>query len=596
MSSKSTYFVFSLLLSIIFLSACAPARTIFEPLATASNAIPEDWIPTSTLPTKPEVASPSATQPPTATPTQMVVADRIPIIEYHNPTFVLSDEVMMTPEWFDNQLRWLSENGYLTLDAAQLVDFLDGGAYPQKSVVLSFDIGVDRHSEYAQIVIPTLRKYGLNAIIFLVSNTNLIGDECDLGETFCWSELRAWSDEGLISVESHGIWHMDYTTLDAATQRTDAGLSKELIEENIGQPVLGFAYPYDSYNIQSFNLLKSLGYQFAVAGFSRSDRSALRGDSQRYSLPRVYPYSNPDVYPHLSTANGMTFEEMIQDRTSLSGLPALSSTQQTSNDQTATQFNQAINTPITSTPTPNTVSVSSAAEYISMCNIIDKTKDQVLRVYQLNHLIFQVDISPETQAALPTPVKLIPSCNIRPINNPLAIILHGTRGPLTGAITTFQKLNSTSAHYIIDRDGTVIQLVPESLSAYHVSCSGARSICLASCPICDDQDGKFIEPATQSIGIELVNAGTVTNPATFDGPLYEDFNMSFGYRYWDDYPQAQVKSLILLVNDIRERWDIPLDMVMGHFRINTNTDPGPALNLFWDRYGNPPRPAIFPSE
>jgi len=589
MTSKYNYFVFSLLLSFFFLSACAPTNSALEPLATASNAIPEGWIPTSMLPTQTVVASPSATQPPTATPTQTAEADRIPIIEYHNPTFILSDEVMMTPEWFENQLRWLFENGYTTLNATQLVDFLNGGSYPQKSVVLSFDIGVDRHSEYAQIVIPTLRKYGLNAIVFLVANTNLIGDKCNLGESFCWSELRAWSEEGLISVESHGIYHLDYTTIDVATQKLDAGLSKDLIEENIGQPVLGFAYPYDSFNLQTFDLLKSFGYQFAVAGFSRSDRSALRGDSERYSLPRVYPYSNPDVYPILSTAKGMTFEELIQDQTSLIGLPSLPSTQQPSNNQTT-------NTPVASAPTPNTIRVSSAAEYISICNIIDKTEDQVLRVYQLNPLIFQIDLSPETQAALPAPVKLVPSCNIRPNNQPLAIILHGTRGPLTGAITTFQKLNNTSAHYLIDRDGTVIQVVPESLGAYHVSCSGARSICLASCPICNDQDGNFVEPATQSIGIELVNAGTVTNPDSFAGPLYEDFNMSFGYRYWDDYPEAQVKSLILLVNDIRKRWDIPLDMVMGHYRINTNTDPGPALNLFWDRYGNPPRPAIFPSE
>lgn len=589
MTYKNSCFIISLMVSILILSACSPATTTPGPLTTASNAIMEESTSTNSQATLTETASPSSTLAPTFTPTQIVAAERIPIIEYHNPTFVLSPEVMMTPEWFDNQLRWLSENGYTTLTAAQLVDFLNGGNYPQKSVVISFDIGVDRHSEYAQIVIPSLRKYGLHAIVFLVANTNLIGDECNVGETFCWSELRSWAEEGLISVESHGIWHMDYTTIDAATQRSDAGLSKSVIEEEIGQPVLGFAYPYDSYNAQAFDLLKSLGYQFAVAGFTRSDRSALRGDGERYSLPRVYPYSNPDVYPLLSTANGMTFEEMIQDRTSLTGLPAPSPTQQALSNQTVIPTFE-------STPTPSTIRVNSAAEYISLCNIIDKTADQVLRVYQLNHLVFKIDLSPETQAALPAPVKLIPSCNIRLTNDPRAIVLHGTRGPLTGAITSFQKLNNTSAHYIIDRDGTVIQLVPENLGAYHVTCYGARSICLASCPICDDQDGNFVEPATQSIGIELVNAGTVTKPETFDGPLYEDFTLAFGYRYWDDYPEAQIRSLILLVNDIRERWDIPLDMVIGHYRINTNTDPGPALNLFWDRYGNPPRPAIFPTD
>jgi hypothetical protein len=132
------------------------------------------------------------------------------------------------------------------------------------------------------------------------------------------------------------------------------------------------------------------------------------------------------------------------------------------------------------------------------------------------------------------------------------------------------------------------------LGAYHVSCYGLRSNCVASCPICDGPDGNFVEPATQSIGIELVNQGQVIF-GSFAGPIYEDYSMSFNYRYWEDYPEAQIRSLILLVNDIRTRWVIPLEMVLGHNRINTNSDPGPALNLFWDRYGYPPRKSIFPS-
>ncbi|HBG75144.1 MAG: hypothetical protein A2X25_05205 [Chloroflexi bacterium GWB2_49_20] len=596
MSPKKSLFFFPLLFFLILLSACAPNSEGIVLVPTTSSAIPPDWIPTSTLPTRTALPYPSATLSPTvtlspsATPTQTVLAERIPIIEYHNPSFRLSDEVMMTPEWFEAQMQWLSENGYTTLNAAQLVDFLNGGAYPQKSVALSFDIGVASHTEYSEIVIPALRKYGLKAIFFLVANTNLIGDECNQGELYCWSELRNWSDEGLISVESHGIWHQDYKTLDAATQKQDAGLSKSLIESNIGQPVLGFAYPYDSISPQTIAILKSLGYQFAVGGYTRHDRSVLLGDSERYYLPRVYPYSNPNVYPRLSTTNGKTFEQMVQDQTSLIGLPTLTATQPATINPSPTHTG----TPVASTPAPNSIEITSAAEYLSMCNLIDQTIDPVLRVYQLNHLVFQIDLSPETQAALPAPVKLIPSCNIRPINQPRAIILHGTRGPLSGAITTFQKMDNSSAHYIIDRDGTVYQVVPENLGSYHVSCYGLRANCVTSCPICDDANGKFVEPATQSIGIELVNQGTVLIDYSL-GPVYEDYSMSFNYRYWEDYPEAQIKSLVLLVNDIRSRWNIPLGMVMGHYRINTNSDPGPALNLFWDRYGNPPRPAIFPT-
>ena len=596
---KIKAFLLILFSALSLISACSPLTSTIPgypattTLTTNGDLNPSISKPTQTLSPSPTFL-PSLTPTETATPFPMVTAERIPVIEYHNPSFRLNDNVMMKPEWFEDQMNWLSVNGYYTLSGTDLVNFLNGGALPQKSVALSFDMGVARHTEYSQIIIPTLRKYGLKAIVFLVVNTNLIGDDCGQGERFCWSELKSWSDEGLISVESHGIWHQDYKTLDINSQKQDAGDSKRLIEENIGKPVHGFAYPYDSVNKKSFDLLRSLGYEFALAGNTRSDRSVYLGDSERYNLPRLYPYSNPASYPHIGTRSGKTFDQLIQDQTALVGLPAPIPTQTDSPDQVSTDPIQLSETPVSANTTPNPAEISSAEEYLVLCNQINTTKDQALRVYQLNHILFPIDLSPSTQAALPFEAKRVPSCNARPINHPLAIILHFTRGPLSGAINTFQKQGNTSAHYIIDRDGSVYQVLPENLGAYHVSCYGLRSNCVPSCPICDGPDGRLVEPATQSIGIELVNQGQVI-PASFEGLIYEDYSMSFNYRYWEDYPESQIRSLVLLVNDIRERWGIPLDMVMGHYRVNTNSDPGPALNLFWTRYGNPSRPAIFPS-
>lgn len=579
----------------IFFSGCSGipgVNSTVTPISSSESTLINTE--TASQPTATDIPSATASPIPSPVPTQMVRAERIPIIEYHNPTYNDNNSVMMTPEWFEAQMHWLSENGYKTLSAVELANFLDGGAYPQKSVVLSFDLGVGKHTEYTQIVIPTLRKYGFTAIVFLLVNTNLVGDTCNVEESLCWSELRSWSDEGLISVESHGIFHNDYKTLDATAQKQDAGDSKQLIEANIGTPVLGFAFPYDSVDPRSFDILKGLGYKFAAGGFTRADRSVYLGDPNRYNLPRVYPYSNKTVYPRLSSMGNMTFEQMIQAQTSLIGFATPTATR--SEDSTPTQNSKNFSTTQTATAsgTPKFVRVTSVEDYMVICSLINKTTDPVLRVYQLNHLVFPMNLSADTQAQLPAPVVIKPSCNVRPKNEPRAIILHFTRGPLTGAIDTFQKDENTSAHYIIDRDGSVYQVVPEELGAYHVSCYGLRSNCVPSCPICEDTAGKFVEPATQSIGIELVNQGQVIADS-FKGSIYEDYSMSFNYRYWEDYPAAQIKSLVLLVNDIRKRWNIPLDMVMGHYRINTNSDPGPALNLFWDRYGNPPRKAIFPT-
>jgi len=64
-------------------------------------------------------------------------------------------------------------------------------------------------------------------------------------------------------------------------------------------------------------------------------------------------------------------------------------------------------------------------------------------------------------------------------------------------------------------------------TAKHVNCYNQRSYCLATCPICEDGEGRLLEPYLQSVGIEIVNEGAVA-PKVFKGPLYEDYQMAFG--------------------------------------------------------------------
>jgi N-acetyl-anhydromuramyl-L-alanine amidase AmpD len=255
------------------------------------------------------------------------------------------------------------------------------------------------------------------------------------------------------------------------------------------------------------------------------------------------------------------------------------------------------NTP-TITPSPwSPNALSTYKDLIDYCdsNQVDSSQWRLA----LNQVSFPSDISNETQEDLPDRVIIRPSCNFILQNQPRAIVLHYTEGPLDATISTFQQPHNSSAHYVIDRDGKVYQIVPERFAAFHVNCYGNRNLCIPSCPVCENSEGSFVEPRTQTIGIELVNLGHVDpryyagSPSAENDGLYEDYNNSFGYRFWEDYPQAQIHSLQILVEDIRSRWDIPLSMVMGHSRINNNADPGPALNLFWFRYGNPSREAIF---
>ncbi len=244
----------------------------------------------------------------------------------------------------------------------------------------------------------------------------------------------------------------------------------------------------------------------------------------------------------------------------------------------------------TATPTP-TISVPVKA--VEPTAIPARAMLNPVPVQASNNVQTYLDACRKNGRATFTPdyagAQVIPSCNHGGENHPLAVVVHATEGELAGTLAHFQDGGSrVSAHYVVDRDGTVYQLVPERLVAYHVAC-GVEG-CVSSCPAFLCGDGK---PEAHTVGIELVNRGKV--PQEWSGAVYEDYGMAFGWRWWEEYPQAQREALKRLVEDIAVRWGIAVDPdhVLGHYRVQGKRDPGPALNLFWERNGNPRGRAIW---
>ena len=126
---------------------------------------------------------------------------------------------------------------------------------------------------------------------------------------------------------------------------------------------------------------------------------------------------------------------------------------------------------------------------------------------------------------------------------PDMIVLHYT-GMISGS-AALDRLRDpeakVSAHYLVEEDGTVFALVPEARRAWHAGRSfwrGATDI------------------NAVSIGVEIVNPGH-----------------EFGYR---PFPDAQIASVIALLGDVRSRWTVANDRVLGHSDVapNRKSDPG----------------------
>jgi peptidoglycan/xylan/chitin deacetylase (PgdA/CDA1 family) len=308
--------------------------TINDPVATV-NIVPQSQPPAVPLPaieTQPDLYGQTNVAAlvgeHTGSPLPEQQTTRLPILEYHYSTFKMSAGVRMETDWFLNQLQWLHDNDFQTLTAQQLADFVHGDLNPSpRSVVLTFDVGASKFDDYVDVIIPALRKYNFHAVFFILASRTV--DSCEtsgkrIGSplqdvygqidvsalTTCWPLIKQWADEGIISVGSHSWSHIDYQTLAPDQIYRDAAHSKALIEEKTGHPVLGICYPFDSVNPAAFDLLDSLGYQFAVGGFTQADRSAHPNADQPFALPRYYPYSG-DYYPIIGGTHGQTFEQMM---------------------------------------------------------------------------------------------------------------------------------------------------------------------------------------------------------------------------------------------------------------------------------------------
>ena len=101
--------------------------------------------------------------------------------------------------------------------------------------------------------------------------------------------------------------------------------------------------------------------------------------------------------------------------------------------------------------------------------------------------------------------------------------------------------SNVSAHYVIDLDGTIYQLIAEEYRAWHAGVSFW---------------GDITDINSASIGIELVNCGH-----------------EFGYT---DFPVPQIDSFCILLADIYNRYNMPPSALVGHSDIapTRKLDPG----------------------
>ncbi len=141
----------------------------------------------------------------------------------------------------------------------------------------------------------------------------------------------------------------------------------------------------------------------------------------------------------------------------------------------------------------------------------------------------------------------VPSPN-HEARRPILIVIHATeQDSVEQSLDTLRTANSggpVSAHYLIGRDGKRFQLVADDQRAWHAG---------------GGHWGTITDINSVSIGIELDNDGQV------------------------EFPDAQIASLLTLLQDLCERHSIPRTQIVAHADFAPTRKQDPGTRFPWKR-------------
>jgi peptidoglycan/xylan/chitin deacetylase (PgdA/CDA1 family) len=208
----------------------------------------------------------------------------VPVLMYHRVCDLTPDQarsplvrdLTVSPADFEEQVKYLADNGFTFLLAGEVEDaLLNDKPLPEKAVAITMD---DGYSDNFENAFPILRKYGASATIFLV--TNNFGRPGRLS----WDQVLEM-EKKRIGYGSHTVTHPDLTTLSVDGVRMELRESKRVLESQLSSPITSVAYPAGKYNDLVASEAREAGY---LAGWKKGGGPVEpHHAADIYLLPRV---------------------------------------------------------------------------------------------------------------------------------------------------------------------------------------------------------------------------------------------------------------------------------------------------------------------
>lgn len=202
-----------------------------------------------------------------------------PALKYYDVPAVLFVATQMVNA---RQIPWWDVIAYLIKRCSKPFINFDGRQFPmgdqKKESIAFFQLMMKKEQyEHTKYLLPDLSD---------ACGVPLPDSDVQDKEILTWEEIKEMSQK-LIAVGSHTHTHRVLATINTSSQKEEMILSKLIIEENIGRPVLSISYPVGELQYitkETADIAASCGYLF---GFTSNTGVNYWRGIQRYTIRRV---------------------------------------------------------------------------------------------------------------------------------------------------------------------------------------------------------------------------------------------------------------------------------------------------------------------
>lgn len=205
---------------------------------------------------------------------------------YHHISSTKTDNLTITPERFESDLKSLKDNEFNIISLSQMLNGMYGKfKFPDNAVVITFDDGIESFYNYAY---PLLKKYNMCAVNFIITSRT---EGYKTSKALSPNEITEMYKSGIVDIQSHThrSHYLEYVDLnlkqggvlanriynsgnnsyeseEAYMKRVtdDLKKSREIIYKYIGVYAEVLCFPFGHYNEKVISIAEACGFKYFV--------------------------------------------------------------------------------------------------------------------------------------------------------------------------------------------------------------------------------------------------------------------------------------------------------------------------------------------